>query len=205
MMPITPFALLKKKGNEPKVPPAITIIFMSSCVFCVVGCSSRVDLVAVEGAADASPHLALDALGAAGAHIGGGVAGLAAVDVAGTADTDVAHGGLVAGSDAVVLLVEREGRALASLVGVASSTNTAEEAARGSDGRHGVRRSLVGVGDADNVAGTTAAGAHESGGGGGGLGDDVVGHFDRGGCLGVRQSCVKKWVGEGASNWLPMC
>lgn len=110
-------------------------------------------------------------------------------DVAGTANATVANGSQITGSSTVVLLVERQDRTLAGLVGVASSANAAEEAARGSNAhgrvrRLGVRR-LGGTGD---VSGTATARTDVGGGGGSGLSDDVVGHGDGGDGYG------EKWV-----------
>jgi hypothetical protein len=170
---------------------------------------------ALLGAQRADGALVVEVLagGAAGAGLGG-IASLAAVvDVAGTTDAAVSHGGgvLLAGGHAANLVVEGDGGSLASLVGVAGSADAREEAAgvdsrgRAADGsgeRHGGgvlgrggagTAAGAGVG-AEGVTGTATAGAHVGGGGGSGLREDVVGrHF---GCdLGLWMKM--RWSGGG--------
>src|SRR5690242_17952659 len=79
--------------------------------------------VSAKGAADTGPQLGLGAqrrVVAGGGVIRSSIAILAMIDVSCTADAHVASREVVTGGDAVVLLVEGDGRVLARLVGVAS-------------------------------------------------------------------------------------
>jgi len=135
---------------------------------------SQASIISVpsKGAADTRPELRLGAHGAPAAGIvilnallATGVARLANIDVASSADTTVARGLVVSGSAGAELLVEGERRALVGCVGVAGASNATEEAAgRGSLRGRGCGGSCGWEGgDGECVTGAAAAGSDEGG------------------------------------------